>query len=164
MARELEADGSPSALHRMIKNLDDIEQIRQLKYRYCDFCDNDYEPDGIASLFVEDGVWDGGAFGHAEGRAAIRTFFAASPSVVKFAVHQVANPIIEVDGDTATGRWYLWQPMVMQKNDQALWLAAKYKDQYVRTAEGWRFKHLALTIRMLSPYETGFGKMRMVSP
>ena len=78
MSRELESDTSLSALKRTIKNLDDIEQIRQLKYRYCDFCDYDYEPDGIASLFVEDG--------------------------------------------------------------------------------------LALTIRMLSPYETGFGKTRLVSP
>ncbi len=45
----------------------DIEQIKQLKHRYCAYCDEQYDPDGIASLFTEDGVWDGGPFRLAEG-------------------------------------------------------------------------------------------------
>jgi hypothetical protein len=34
-----------------------------LKARYYEFCDNDYDPDGIASLFIGNGVWGGGFMG-----------------------------------------------------------------------------------------------------
>ncbi|MBV8360284.1 MAG: nuclear transport factor 2 family protein, partial [Deltaproteobacteria bacterium] len=39
------------------QRLEDIENIKQLKARYCAFCDDNYNPQGIASLFTEDGVW-----------------------------------------------------------------------------------------------------------
>ena len=42
------------------------------------------------------------------------------------------NPIIEVDGDDATGEWLLFQPCTIPgsdgDDDQALWLAATYHD------------------------------------
>ena len=38
-------------------NLEDVRAIEQLKYRYAAFCDHRYDPEGIASLFVEDGEW-----------------------------------------------------------------------------------------------------------
>ena len=48
------------ALAQRLQVLEDIEAIKRLKARYCAFCDDGYNPDGIAGLFVEDGVWDGG--------------------------------------------------------------------------------------------------------
>ena len=42
-----------------IQRLEDIEAIRNLKAKYCAFCDDGYDADGIASLFVDDGIWDG---------------------------------------------------------------------------------------------------------
>ena len=145
-----------------IQWLYDIEQIKQLKHRYCAFCDEQYNPEGIASLFTEDGVWDGGSFGRAEGRVGIRQFFGEVSKQVSFANHYVCNPIIEIDGDAATGRWDLWQPMVMAPEPVALWLVAKYREQYVRAGESWLFKRLELDIKALSPYEKGFGKERFM--
>ena len=56
-----------------IQRLEDIEEIKQVKAKYCRFCDQGYDPDGIESLFTENGVWDGGrTFGVAQGRDAIR--------------------------------------------------------------------------------------------
>lgn len=86
----------------------------------CAHCDEPYDPDGIASLLTEDGVWDGGPFGLAEGHEGIRTFFAEVSNQVSFANHYVSTPIIEIDGDNATGRWDLWQPMVMVPEPAAL--------------------------------------------
>ena len=53
------------------------------------------------------------------------------------------NPIIEVNGDTATGHWLLFQPMVIKTGkdtvkETGVWLAATYNDLYVWTAEGWK--------------------------
>ncbi len=140
----------------------DVERIKQLKHRYCAFCDEGYDPEGIASLFTENGVWEGGPFGRAETRAGIREFFAAISGQVAFANHYVSNPVIEVDGDRASGRWDLWQPMVMGDEPAALWLVAKYRERYVRAGDEWLFELLELDVRALSPYEQGFAKQRFV--
>ncbi|MFT4564486.1 MAG: hypothetical protein ACI9BW_004253 [Gammaproteobacteria bacterium] len=145
-----------------IQWLYDVECIKQLKHRYCAYCDEQYDPDGIASLFTPDGVWEGGSFGRAEGREGIRSFFAEVSKQVSFANHYVSNPIIEIAGDTATGRWDLWQPMVMAPEPAALWLIAKYREQYVRTGDSWMFKLLELDVKALSPYEQGFAKQRFI--
>ena len=141
--------------------LADIEEIKQLKHRYCAYCDDDYDPDGLGSLFTEDAVWDGGPLGFGEGREGIREFFSNAPNLVKLAIHQVTNPIIAVDGDRATGSWYLWQPMVMQGGDQAMWLAARYSDRYRRVNGEWMFEHVKIDVRFFSPYEEGYGKVPM---
>jgi uncharacterized protein (TIGR02246 family) len=141
--------------------LTDIEEIKQLKHRYCALCDDDYDPDGLAALFTEDAVWDGGPLGFAEGRDGIRAFFANAPNLVKLAVHHVTNPIIEVDGDRALGSWYLWQPMVLQGGDQGMWLAARYSDRYRRANGRWLFESVKIDVRFFSPYEEGYGRVPM---
>ena len=145
--------------------LADIEEIKQLKARYAAACDADYDADAIVALFTEDAVWDGGMMGYAETRDGIHRFFEAAPNVVGFAVHGISNPIIEIDGDTATGAWYLWEPIVMVRESQssALWMAATYDDRYVRAGDAWLFEHVKVNLRMLSPYEEGFAKTRFVT-
>ena len=95
-------------LERRLRVLEDIEAIKKLKARYCAYCDNNYDADGIAALFTEDAVWDGGNFGRYEGREAIRTFFRGAPRIFPFAIHQVMNPIIEVEGEQAKGQLLPW--------------------------------------------------------
>jgi ketosteroid isomerase-like protein len=144
-----------------IRRLEDIEALKQLKHRYCAACDDDYDPERLAPLFTEDAVWDGGAMGCFEGRAAIRAFFAATRALVPFAIHHVTNPVIEVDGDRAFGQWYLWEPIVFAQGDQALWMAGRYDDRYRREGDRWLFEKVTVDLRMLSPYEKGFAKVRL---
>ena len=141
--------------------LADIEEIKQLKARYAAACDDDYAPDDIAELFTDDAVWDGGIMGFAKTRNGIREFFANASAIVGFAVHGLSNPLIEVDGDRASGRWYLHQPMTMKGTESCFWFCAQYQDEYVRTADGWKFQHVKVIARAFSPYEEGFGKQLM---
>ncbi len=150
-------------LARKIQVLEDVEAIKKLKARYCLYCDNNYDADGIAALFTEDAVWDGGTFGKCEGREAIRTFFRGAPKIFPFAIHQVMNPIIEVQGDKATGSWYLFQPATLAEGNQAVWLAARYAEEYVRVGGEWKFKHLKVSASFLTPYEQGWAKKKFVS-
>lgn len=147
-------------LERAVQRLVDIEDIKQLKARYAAACDDDYNADDLASLFTESAIWDGGVFGYAEGREAIRDFFSPEVSPVPFAIHQISNPLIELSDDVATGKWYLWQPMVL--GEQALWMSAIYDDLYVRQNGEWLFQSLKLNVRMLAPYEEGFAKNRIL--
>ena len=149
-----------STLEERIQRLEDIEAIKGLKARYCAYCDHDYDADGIASLFVREGTWDGGFMGVFEGREAIRSHFARTSSIMGFAIHHVTNPLIDVAGDHATGQWYLWQPCTQTiKRDKALWLAARYHETYLRTDEGWRFVEMIVSPRMFAPYEQGWAEV-----
>lgn len=157
---------SATDLERRLARLEDIEAIRLLKARYARFCDEDYDPEALAPLFTEDAVWDGGVLGRYEGREAIRAFFSNASKLMPFAIHHVTNPEIEVgvggDGDRAEGRWLLWQPCVHAEGDQALWMAGGYLDSYRREAGEWRFADVKIELKMLSPYEAGWSRARMV--
>ena len=147
-------------LERRLRVLEDIEAIKKLKARYCAYCDNNYDADGIAALFTEEAVWDGGNFGRYEGREAIRTFFRGAPRIFPFAIHQVMNPIIEVEGEQAKGQWYLFQPATLAEGNQAVWLAARYEEEYVKVESEWKFKRLKVLPSFLTPYDQGWVKKR----
>lgn len=137
-----------------------------LKARYCRACDgapgatHDYE--AVANLFVEDAVWDASPiFPIQKGRDAIRSHikvFTAMP----FAMHNAVNPVIEVNGDSATGTFNIIV-MVTSAEQQAYWVFAMYDDTFVRTPEGWRFKKLRATVTAYAPYETGWAKAAVPS-
>jgi len=67
-----------------------------------------------------------------------------------------------VDGDRATGQWYLVQPATREPGTQAVWLAAVYHDEYVRVSGKWLFKYLLLSSNFLTPYEHGWAEKRFV--
>ena len=149
---------SQQDLERRIKMLEDIEEIKRLKHRYCAYCDDSYDADGIASLFTEDAVWDGGMRGKNEGREAIRSFFQNAPQRLPFAIHMVLNPIIEVNGDTAKGTWYLFQPCTWADGNRAMWGSARYDEDYVRVNGHWMFQNLKLTSHFWTPFDEGWVK------
>jgi hypothetical protein len=153
---------SDATIEERIQRLEDIEAIKQLKCRYAAACDDDYNADDLACLFTEDAIWDGGQMGRNVGRQAIHDFFAVSDQIVPFAIHHVTNSIIEIDGDRATGRWYLWQPCTFGEGDQALWMAGAYSDVYRREGDDWLFEHVVIKLKMLSPYEAGWAKTPMI--
>ena len=147
-------------IEERLRVLEDIEEIRKLKARYAAACDDNYDADAIAALFTEDAIWDGGSLGRADGRAAIHKFFSRAAEFFPFAIHNVMNPIIEVNGDSATGRWYLVQPLTRRENDResAMWLTGRYEDEYVRVGDEWKFKRLKFITIFLAPYADGWAK------
>ena len=147
-------------LERRIKALEDIEEIKRLKARYCTYCDDSYDADAIAALFTPDAVWDGGIRGRADGREEIRNFFVRASQRLPFTVHMVMNPIIEVDGDSATGIWYLFQACTYGDSDQAVWGSARYDEEYVRVDGSWMFQNLKLTSFFWTPFDQGWAKTR----
>ena len=145
-------------LERRISALEDIEAIKQLKYRYADACDRGYDADTLADLFTEDAIWDGGVFGRYDGQEAIRQYFQDIPSDIVFAMHYMMNPIIEVDGDEARGAWYLFQTCTFAKGNIPILGAAKYAERYQRVHGTWKFRHLQLISIFWTPYEEGWVK------
>ncbi len=139
-----------------VQTLEDVEAIKKLKARYCAGAD-ERDEDKFVGCFTEDAVWDGGNFGHYEGKAAIREFFGTIPQVLSFAIHYVMNPRIEVNGDQATGYWYLLEPCTMlEGGEQAVWGVAKYEEEYVRVDGEWKIRNLILAPECWTPFEQGW--------
>lgn len=56
--------------------------------------------------------------------------------------HRCDHPEIEVDGDAATGIWYLGDTVIIPEYQVILRGAAFYRDRYVRCSDGkWRIAH-----------------------
>ena len=102
------------SLEARIRRLEDIEEIRALKARYCQACDDDHNPDRVAALFVEGGLWEGEGIGvHARGLDAIRGYIGAvrASGRIRNSAHLVSNPVITVEGDRARGEWRIHNPL-----------------------------------------------------
>ena len=145
-------------IERRLKVLEDVEEIKGLKARYCAYCDDNYDADGISGLFIEDAVWDGGMRGRADGREEIRDFFIRAAQRLPFARHMVMNPLIEVDGDRARGTWYLFQPCTFAEGNRAVWGSARYDEEYVRVDGERKFRTLKLTSFFWTPFDEGWVK------
>ena len=146
-------------LEQQVARLAAIEDIKQMKARYCSYADHGYDPDGLASLFVEDAHWDGGQFGVYEGREAIRAFFAGISSDIVFAIHTVMNPIITVDGDTANAKWWLimWCTMNVDGRKEARWFAGEYDDDLVKRDGTWLFTRIKVDGKFLASHGEGWA-------
>ena len=146
-----------------LRRLADLEEIRGLKALYCRWIDSGYESagddaDAFAELFADDGVWHVGA-DRIVGRAAIRERAAAGSG--RFRLHLVANAVIELGVDSATGTWHALVPSTAA-DGRAVWLAGTYDDAFVRTDMGWRFGTIRFHPAFRTPYDEGWGRTRFL--
>ena len=162
MAAQVNPDmiGRLDDLETRVRALEDTDAIRNLKARYAELCDDNYNPDGIAALFVEDAVWESGPLGRYEGREAIREFFRGASRIFTFAIHYSLNSHIEVTGDTAWAKWYLFMPCTVGDGDQAMWRAGIDEEEYVRMNGRWMFKSKKSTGLFSTPFDSGWNKVR----
>ncbi len=150
---------SLAELEQRIALLEDIEAIKKLKARYCLHVEDKNEEAWI-SLFAQDAVWEGGSFGSYQGREAIRGLFRNIPNILHFWIHYVTNPIIEIRGGSATGQWYLLEPCTFAQGEQAVWGAARYEEEYVKSGGEWKFRKVKLISWFWTPFDQGWAKKR----
>jgi len=138
-----------------IQALEDREEIERLRHQYCYRMDaGDIEE--LADLFTEDGEVDFGPMGTAQGRDEIAAFLGGMTDQFEFLAHMVHNPIVDVEGDTATGRWYVEVPAVTI-DGVAQWIQGSYDESYRRTDFGWKIDRTELSISYVADYEDGWA-------
>ena len=157
-------------LETKIRILEDIEAIKRLKATYCYLCDagldNVRNRDELISHFTENARLDFG-MGPAsqyQGPEGLRTFFGEMvPMSLSFCMHMVHNPIIDVKGDRATGKWSLEAPVINRlENNRAEWLAGTYHEEYVRQNGQWKFDSIKVAWTYRTPYDEGWARTRGV--
>ena len=122
------------------EDLVELEQIKQLKYRYLR-CLDLKRWDELAETFTEDAEasYGGGAYPFS-GRDDILAFLErAMGSEQVLSSHTCHHPEIELTSPTtATGRWALNDTVLLLDFDLTVRGAAFYEDEYVKVDGGWR--------------------------
>lgn len=157
---------SPKTLEERITLLEDIEEIKKIKAKYCYYQDQHRSEDFI-SLFTEDAELDFRPLLAEKmvGKEAFAPLFAKENMVnwQRMARHQLSNPIIEVNGDKATGIWYMFgvATLIAPGKDIAIVEQLTYEDEFVKENGKWKISRLRGETAFISPYEEGWVKTPM---
>jgi hypothetical protein len=161
--RQPGADLAPQlqALQARVQELEDIMEISRLKAAYCEAVDGGWDRrthrgEAVAALFVEDGVWDAGKLGgRGEGHQGIIDRI-NSFQPIPFALHRVTNPDIRINGDEAIGKWHVIAYLTQPDGTPTMFMGT-YRDRFVRTPQGWKFKSLGGNAAYFANQREGWG-------
>ena len=131
---------------------DDL-QIRNLVSRYADaVCRRD--PDQWIATWAEDCRWDLGGGRVTEGREATLELWKAAIANYPWVVQLVCNGIVEVDGDHATGSWYILELNHLSDGSGVLH-CGNYEDTYRKGPDGWQFASRRFHLIYRGPMDPG---------
>ncbi|WP_340318006.1 nuclear transport factor 2 family protein [Rhizorhabdus argentea] len=147
-------------IEERIGRIEDIQEITRLKSYYTELADSSAEKPHtgaeISSLFTEDASWHIVATGAPPviGSAAIKAQF-DDATLFPYSYHLLGNPHIELNGDSAKGRWHV--AVAFNARDVgSMWTTAYYDDEFVRTSDGWRIKSLRCSASAIAPFGQGW--------
>ena len=154
-------------LEREIVRLNDIEQIKQLRWRYSRACDDDNNVELLMPMFTQDAeiVLNPPFSGVHKGHEALERMYRDNARVngVRWTTHYYLQPIIAIaeDGCTAEASWYLRKPTTKNFPDtknEGVWLAGEYFDRYAKEDGVWKFTRIEINIRLMAPYDKGWAE------
>jgi 3-phenylpropionate/cinnamic acid dioxygenase small subunit len=121
---------------------EDKDDIKELLVRYA-WAIDDKDWDALDTVFLPDAYLDYSSNpGGVEGPyPEIREWLAKSLAPFPVTQHLVTNMDVRVDGDRATSRTMVYNPMGAATREGPLhyfFLGGRYDDELVRTADGWR--------------------------
>jgi uncharacterized protein (TIGR02246 family) len=116
---------------------EDERAIRNLVARYCHAL-AERDDAAWAATWAEDGEWR--VLGATvRGRDAILAHYRKLSAPVRWVVQVAHDGLVEVDGDTATGRWLILE-FLQWSDGRGGQNVGRYRDAYVRGPDGeWRF-------------------------
>jgi uncharacterized protein (TIGR02246 family) len=131
----------------MPSTLADEAAIRELKYEYC-YATDALDIDRMLETFVPDGRMVVPITDPIEGHQGIREYFEwFAEQEYRDRAHNVFNPVIDVDGDRATGEWYYLVMYTLPGGNLEVG-HGHYADEYVRTNDGWKHSEVVASRRI----------------
>lgn len=142
-----------------IQRIEDRDAICRLKATYCDAVDGGWasithDGDLVTSLFVADGVWAANGVGEAKGHGEIRALMKPLQDF-HYAFHCITNPAVIVEGDRAEATWHFFVFLTHRELGKMV-SGGIYRDNFVRTDEGWRFQRLFADLSFYGPANEGW--------
>lgn len=127
--------------------LADKDEIRELKHQYC-YATDALDAERLVGVFTEDGLIDVPLADPIEGYEEIREYLEwFGTQAYETRAHNVLNPIIEVNGDTARGEWYYMVVYALPGGNLEVG-HGRYDDEFVRTDDGWKLSSVTARRRI----------------
>lgn len=120
-----------------MNSIEDELALRNLMARYVDAV-NRFDADAWIATWAEDGVWN--LLGTpVSGRDTILALWQQMMGTFEFALMLPSSCLLDVDGDSASGHWYLHEYTRDQEGNSSA-VISRYVDTYVRQDGQWLFQ------------------------
>lgn len=156
-------------LESRLQRLEALEAIRRLKHEhYCMTCDhalgtgNPDIMDKLLARFDDNIELNFTGFEPTKGIEPATQFYKQTvPSLLAWSQHRVGNPVIDLDGDAATGTWTI-QALVVGKPGSPIGagpgiIIGRYHESYARDESEWRWTRLACVFDVFAASEGGWA-------
>ena len=121
-----------------MQEISDRFAIQDLMVDYCYAIDN-RDWDALDAIFTPDAIIDYTEMVGIKGTLAeIKLFLVSSMAAVQACQHIISTSKITIDGDRAHGKTVCTNPMVLNPDGHVMFVGLWYRDEFVRTAAGWR--------------------------
>ena len=147
-----------TATDKHIQKLLDKDAIKELMARVYYLVDDGKVGEAIERFATEDVTFDASPLGTAEGRDVWKEWSeTVYPEQLPFRRHMIHNPLLEVDGDEATGKWYLECPAITG-DCEAIWVQGTYEHEFRRVDDEWKISSFTFDFTYAAPYEHGWAE------
>lgn len=121
-----------------LKEISDKMEIQDLMVEYCYAVDN-RDFDALDRVFTPDAVIDYSEMVGFKGNLSeTKAFLAEGLTMLSHTQHIISTSQIKIEGDRAQGRTICTNPMVIAKDGHVMIVGLWYRDEFVRTKDGWR--------------------------
>jgi ketosteroid isomerase-like protein len=145
-----------------VRVLLDKNAIEELVYEF-DYRQDDGDPIGAVERYcTEDVQFDAGSLGRTEGKDAMKEVAEeVSGEELLFTRHMRHNPVVDVDGDEATGKWYAEIPSITG-DGKAIWLQGIYELGFRRVDDEWKISRYTFDFTYARAYDRGWAEQPFV--
>jgi len=139
----------------------EINELMSIYEMMLDHYDMDAIEDHIMDfldIFTENCVIDYEGYPPLEGKDEYGEFlmdYYTGDTTIVDCFHFAANPVIEVNNDTASGQWNFFGPYTY-KEVGAAWHFSWYDNKFKRVNGEWKIDRITLTTKYKSPYQVGW--------
>ncbi|BBZ75487.1 hypothetical protein MANY_08240 [Mycolicibacterium anyangense] len=122
-----------------------------------------FEVEEAVQTYAQDGVLSTPTTADAIGRAAIFETISKTVSTLDFVFQTLHQGLVEVDGDRATTNFPITEWARTSKDQRGILFLGVYRDDVVRTPEGWRFARRRLLPRLMGRPDFLTGTLHDIS-
>jgi 3-phenylpropionate/cinnamic acid dioxygenase small subunit len=145
-------------IEERVRTLENLAELKNLRSRYCYLLDEG-DTDAWLSLFTEDATIvsespRGEYNGHDELSEMITNIHESEDR--RFTKHVVYNPIIDVTGDRATGRWS-FEALIQYNDETMLLIKGEYDEKYRLVEDEWKFTTITISFDFRAEFDDGWS-------
>jgi len=140
----------------------DKDAIKEVLYDF-DYMSDDGDPlDAIDRYCTDDIIFEGGPMGSTQGKDAFKESARhVFTEQFVFTRHMLHNPLIKVDGDEASGKWYADIPTVTGEGEAVL-CQITYTIAFRRVGGRWLISYYKPEFAFATPFEKGWVKQPFI--